>query len=96
MKFVEQHRADVYQARVILQSAKQHALGNELYFGVEAGVILKANLIADFTAELGRTFPSNATGERSGGDSARLQHDHFAAATEDVVEDDLWELCGLA
>jgi len=96
VKFVEQHRTDVDQARVILQPAKQHALGNELYFGVEAGVILKANLIADFTAELGRTFPSNATGERSGGDSARLQHYHFAAATEDVVEDDLRNLCGLA
>ena len=96
VKLVEQHRADAGQARVVLQAAQQHALGDELDFGFGAGVVFEANLIADFVAEPGRAFPRDAPGERAGGDAARLQHDDFAAAAEDVVEDDLRDLCGFA
>ena len=96
VKLVEQHRADAGQARVVLQSAQQHALGDELDFGFGAGVVFEANLIADFVAEPGRAFPRDAPGERAGGDAARLQHDDFTAAAEDVVEDDFRDLCGFA
>ena len=96
VKLVEQHGADAGQFRVILQAAQQHALGDEFDFRLRAGVILEPHLIAHALAKRGVAFPGDAAGERAGGNATGLQDDNAAFAAEDVVEDHLRHLRGLA
>ena len=96
VKLVEQHGTDAGQFGVILQTAQQHALGDELDFRLRAGVIFEPHLIAHTLAKRGVAFPGDAAGERAGGDAPGLHDDHAAFTAKDVVEDHLRHLRGLA
>ena len=101
MKFVKEHDANFRQCAVILQPAQQNAFGDVTDARAETGLVVEADLVADFLAEFAAALPRDAGRHRARGDSARLQHDDFFVVVrgefkQPGVEEHLRHLRGFA
>ena len=96
VELIENHRADIAQRAIILQPAQQNALGDKANARADARVIIKANLIPHFRAQLSLTLPSHARRHRASRHSPRLQNDDHPVARDPRIEQHLRHLRGLA
>ena len=96
MELVKDDKPHVGQGGVVLEPAKQDALGDKAQAAVRAQAILEAHLVAHLVPELAAAFPGDARGDRACGDAPGLQDDDAARPREAVVEEHLGHLCGLA
>src|SRR4051812_23662818 len=96
MKFVEENHPYISESAIVLEPAKQDSLCDETDPGAKAGLVVEANLVADFRAEFAPPFPSHARSDRSGRDPARLQDDDLFLPCQPAVEHHLRNLSGFA
>ena len=96
MELIKHHRADLGKRAIILKPAQQNALGDQTDAGADAGVVIKANLIADFRAEPTLTLPSHPPGHRASRDASRLQHHDHLFARDPRIQQHLRHLRGLS
>ncbi len=71
---VEDHEADPWQLRIVLQPSSQDALGDDFDPGVGADVAFVAGLIADGVADALADQVGHAPSGRSCGEATRLEH----------------------
>ncbi|MGC3968142.1 MAG: hypothetical protein QM775_12465 [Pirellulales bacterium] len=79
VELVEDHGGDVFQKRIVLQPAEEHAFGANQKPGTSRRAAFEADLIADFVAHFGAAFFRDAHGSRTSGHAARLQEDDLPA-----------------
>ncbi|MNE12660.1 hypothetical protein D3C80_1054700 [compost metagenome] len=86
MEFVEQHRPDAFQRRIVENHPREDALGDDLDARFRADPALKPGAITDRSARLlpkGRRHP---VGRRPSRQPARLQHQHLLIAQPGLIQ----------
>ena len=74
VEFVEDHQADAFQRRIVLQTAGEDALGDHLDAGPRADLAVQADAIAHRLADALAQLAGQALGGGAGGQATRLQH----------------------
>ncbi len=84
------------QRPVALRLGQQDAVGHDLDVGVRAGAVGETHLEADGIAEGGLQLIGEASGDRAGGDPARLREADPSSRAASCLQADLRKLGGLA
>jgi hypothetical protein len=82
VKFVEHHRVDPAQVRILDYAAIEDAFREESQAGILAADGLEADLVPNDAAELVVHLDGYATGGQAGGQAARLEDQHVSAEGE--------------
>ncbi|MCY1285500.1 hypothetical protein D9M70_344420 [compost metagenome] len=96
VEFVEDHQADPFQRRVLLQAAGEDALGDHLDARARADFRLQADAVADRLADLLAQLAGQALGGGAGGQATRLQHEDALPGQPGFVEQGERHSSGLA
>ena len=72
--------------------AEQNAFGDETDARLRAGDVFETDLVADFAAEFGFAFVSDASGEQASGEAAGLEDDDLTIAEQAGVQEHLRNL----
>ena len=77
VKLVEHDRAKSAKERILHQPGRENALGCKEHDGVGSELPLKADVPAHLGTKRPSLLDSHARGQAAGGNTARLQHDHW-------------------
>ncbi len=86
VKFVEDHRADPVERRVVLQHADQNAVGDDLDPRLLAGLAVEPHAIADRPAHIFLPRCRHAPCRGARGQPARFEHEDLLAGQPRLVE----------
>src|ERR1017187_8133647 len=96
MKLIEDHHAHVGKQAIVLQPAQEDALGHVADACAQAGLVIEANLVTDFRAELAPPFPGNPCRNRPRRDPAGLQHHDLLVPSQPSIQQQLGDLGSFA
>ncbi len=96
MKFVEQHRGDALQRRIVEDHAGEDAFRDDLDPGAGGDAGLETHAQADNPANLVLERVRHALGRGSGGEPPRLQHDDPPPGDKRLIQKDKRHAGGLA
>jgi len=77
VEFIEDHQTHAFERRVVLQAAREDALGDNLDAGVRPDLAVQPDAIANGLANLFAQLAGQPFGRRSGSETPRLEHQHL-------------------
>ena len=96
MEFVEDHQADAFQRRIVLQAAGEDAFGDHLDARVRPHLAVQANAVAHRLADPFAQLAGQALGGGAGGQSAWFEHEDGLSGQPGRIEQRQRHAGGLA
>jgi len=96
VKLIEDHQADAFQRRIVLQAPRQNALGDHLDARLRPDLAVQADAIANGLANPLAQLAGQSLGCRARGQAARFEHDELLPGQPRLVEQRQRHTGGLA